>query len=157
MRSSKAPGICSISIDQLKLGHSAVEEWLVGLFSGVLEKQEVPPDWYKGIILPLWKGKRDCLLYSLHRGITLLSAIGKVFLQVLLDQVLPNLHSRCHKQQTGFTPGQSATEHIATICILIEKFKDFCKGWQLYIAFIDLKSAFDSVDWQVLWRKFHMH
>ena len=80
MRSGKAPGICSISVEQLELRNSVVQEWLVGLLNGILEKQEVPPDWYKGIILPLWTRQGRHQHCGSNRGITHLSAMRKVFL-----------------------------------------------------------------------------
>ena len=45
----------------------------------------------------------------------------------------------------------STTIHISAIRLMIEKAREFRKDRHLYIAFIDLKAAFDTVDHASLW------
>ena len=110
----------------------------------------IPPDWKKGIILPIYKGKgstKDCRNY---RGITLLSVPGKVFATVLLNKVHDQLLAHRRMEQSGFTPGRSTIEQIITMNTVIQSRKDFQRP--IWIAFIDLKAAFNSIDNKALWK-----
>jgi len=46
---------------------------------------------------------------------------------------------------------RSTINQISALCLIIEKTQEFRKGRHLYIAFIDLKAEFDSVDHVSLW------
>jgi len=46
---------------------------------------------------------------------------------------------------------RSTIDQISALHLIIEKTREFRKGRHLYIAFIDLKAAFDSVDHASLW------
>ena len=109
----------------------------------------LPSDWKKGIIVPVFKrkgSKTDC---SNYRGITLLSVPGKLFAMLLLKRAISFLHALRRPQQAGFMPGRSTTEQIHTVRQIVEKTLEFNK--KAYIAFIDFRSAFDTVDRQSLW------
>ena len=104
----------------------------------------------KGIILPFHKGKgssrRDCKNY---RGITLLSVPGKAFAHILLARVKDRLLLLRRKEQTGFTPRRSTIDRIITLTTLLQARREFRQP--MWIAYIDLKAAFDSVDRAALW------
>ena len=54
-------------------------------------------------------------------------------------------------QQAGFMPGRSTTDQISSVRLLVEKAHEYRRGRDLCIAFIDPKSAFDSVDRDAIW------
>ena len=75
---------------------------------------------------------------------------GKVFARIILDRVRHHSLEHQHPEQSGFTPKRSAIEHILAICVLPK-----CRGefWQgLLAAHVDLCKAFDSVNWDALWK-----
>ena len=87
--------------------------------------------------------------YLVYQSVSLLSTPGKLFATVLLkvrDQLLA--HRRV--EQSGFTHGRSTTDQIFTLNTIIQSRKEFQKP--LWIAFVDLKAAFDSVDRMALWK-----
>ena len=43
-------------------------------------------------------------------------------------------------------PNHSTTDHISALQFIIKKAREFRKECHLFIALIDLKAAFDSVD-----------
>ena len=120
--------------------------WLTKIVNHVWSTEQIPEDWRKGIILPFWKRKGDALTCSNHRGITLLSIPGKTFARVVINRAIPAMHHHRRPHQAGIMPGRSTTDHISAIRLLAEKAREFRKGRALFIAFIDLKAAFDSVD-----------
>ena len=65
------------------------------------------------------------------------------------------MHHHRRPHQAGFMPGRSTTDHISAIRLLAEKAREFRKDRALFIAFIDLKAAFDSVDRDCLWHILH--
>jgi len=54
-------------------------------------------------------------------------------------------------EQSGFTPRRSTTDRIFTLNTIIQSRKKFQKP--LWIAFVDLKAAFDSADRMALWKQ----
>ena len=82
----------------------------------VWKEKVVPEEWHQSIIIPLYKGKGSTSECSNYRGITLLSAPGKVFAHIILARIKPTLLSHRRTQQSGFTPGRSACDRIAILC-----------------------------------------
>ena len=113
-------------------------------------KKTIPDDWRRGIIFPFWKNKGNKEVCSNHRDITQLSIPGKLFAIILLELIRPTFHNHRRLEQAGFTAGRRTTEHIFAIRQIIEKSKEFNKS--TYIAFIDFKSAFDSVSLDSSWK-----
>ena len=125
-------------------------EGLRQLFDHVWISEDIPEDWRKGIILPLYKGKGSKTECGNYRAITLLSVSGKVFAHVLLNRIKPLLLSKRREKQSGFTPGRSIVDRILTLNILAQIRRECHKP--LFAAYVDLKAAFDSVVRQVLWQ-----
>ncbi|GAA6112101.1 uncharacterized protein LOC119132722 [Tachysurus ichikawai] len=81
LNNRKASGICAITAEMLKSGGEIIVEWFTRIFNEVWETERLPSDWTRGVILPFWKRKGDRLICGNHRGITLLSIPGKLFIQ----------------------------------------------------------------------------
>ena len=63
-------------------------------------------------------------------------------LQQYMNQELPDV-------QAGSRKGRRTRDHIANICWIIEKAREFQKN--IYFCFIDYAKAFDCVDQNKLW------
>lgn len=55
----KAPAIDDITAEMLKGGKEAVLKWMLWIYDLAWEQGEVPEQWRKVIIEPLYKGKRE--------------------------------------------------------------------------------------------------
>jgi len=143
--------ICKITSEMLKAGGNNIIRWLTHIINDVWHSKNLPEDWTRGIILPFWKKKGDKLVCSNNRGITLLSIPGKFFTRVLLSRSLPAIRCYRRPQQADFMPNRSMIDQISALRPITEKTREFRKGRHLYIAFIDLKAAFDSADHASLW------
>ena len=64
-------------------------------------------------------------------------------LQQYMNRELPDV-------QAGFRKGRGTRDHIASICWIIEKAKEFQKN--IYFCFIDYAKVFDCVDHNKLWK-----
>ena len=81
---------------------------------------------------------------------TLLSVPGKVFARIILDRVHHHLLEHHHPEQSGFTPNRSTIDRILALRVLTERSREFQQG--LLAAHVDLCIAFDSVNWDALWK-----
>ena len=64
-------------------------------------------------------------------------------LQQFVNHELPDV-------QAGFRKGRGTRDHIANICWIIEKAREFQKN--IYFCFIDYAKVFDCVDHNKLWK-----
>ncbi|MEL6802745.1 MAG: reverse transcriptase domain-containing protein, partial [Bacteroidota bacterium] len=149
LRGGKAAGVCSISAELLKAGGEAVTRGLHAVLTAVWQSGTIPPDWKRGLVVPIWKGKGDRQDCNNYRGITLLSVPGKVFAHLLLMRIRSQLLKLQRPEQSGFTPGKSTTDRILALRVLVERRREFRQG--MLAAYVDLKKAFDSVHREALW------
>ena len=84
-----------------------------------------------------------------YRGISLLSTTGKVLTRILANRLLPLSEDILAESQCGFCPGRGTSDMIFAACQLQEKCRE--QHLPLYMAFIDLTKAFDSVNRTALW------
>ena len=87
------------------------------------------------------------------RGISLLSIFSKVFTSILNKRLYTwaENEEKISKEQAGFRKGYSTTDHIFTLVSIIRKAVYGRRGGKLYVAFVDYKKAFDTVDRDKLW------
>ena len=122
-------------------------QWLMHLAQIVWEKERVPEDWVKQLIIPLHKKWlfHDC---DKFRGIALLRVPGKVFRKVLQKRVAERAEEMLRETQCGFRSGRGCVDLIFTLRVLAAKAREF--NTSLYLALLDLRKAYDSVNWEAL-------
>ena len=82
--------------------------------------------------------------------ITLLSIAGKILARVLLNRLVPSIAAdHIPESQCGFRAKRSTTDMVFSLRQLQEKCREQNKG--LYITFVDLTKAFDTVSRKGLW------
>lgn len=85
-----------------------------------------------------------------YKPITLLSQTYKLFSKVLPSRLTRKLNFYQPYKQAGLKRGYSTLDHILTMRVLIEKSTEYQNYIPLWMAFIDFKKAFDSVEtWAV--------
>ena len=95
--------------------------------------------------------KKDRTECGSYRGISLVAHAGKIMLKVIASR----LSEYCERvgilpeEQSGFRPNRSTTEIMFVICRLQELARK--KRIPLYVCFIGLTKAYDSVDRTLLW------
>jgi len=150
LKNGRSPGSDGITAELLKYSVQTTAQLLVRLFTSVWRTGRVPAEWRDGIIVSIYKGKGARAECGSHRPITLLSVPGKVFAHVLLARLEPLLAESRRPQQSGFTSGRSTADAILALRLLSDLHREFSQP--LYVAYVDLKSAFDSVDREALWK-----
>jgi len=142
LKNGRAAGCDDIPPELLKCALPHVSQALHSLFQRVWCSGRVPAEWKDGVIVSLYKVKNEC---SSYRPISLLSVLGKVFSHILLERIQPLPQMTQRPQQSGFI-GRSTIDAIGT-SLTVQLFK--------YVAFVDIKSAFDSVDRNDVWKALH--
>ena len=149
MKSSKAPGADGVAAEMMKADVSVTAPILTDIFKQVWESGQLPEAWKTGLIFKLPK-KGDLGDCNNWRGITLLSLTSKVFSRIVMSRLTAALEKDLRPQQAGYRPGRSGSEHIFTLRQILEQSNEWNSS--LYITFIDLEKAFDSIHRESLWK-----
>ena len=157
LKRGKATGPDGIPAEVLSvLSHSAIRslhEHICQIWMGC---GDIPPEWHDADLIPLPK-TGDLSLCSKWRGILLTSVPGKVFSKILNGRLVRHFesHDVLPETQCGFRAGRGTADMIFTLRMAIELAR--AKHIPLYVLFVDLMKAYDSVSrtglWAVLKRK----
>ncbi len=91
-----------------------------------------------------------CVCVCVCRGISLLSVGGKVLSKVMLQRLINNItESMLPESQCGFRKNRSTIDMIFTARQLQEKCRE--QHQDMFMAFVDLSKAFDTVQRELLW------
>jgi hypothetical protein len=155
LNDGKAGGIDGIVTEMLKAGGEVVINFLTKLFNHIFDHGIYPKEWSKAIVIPLHK-KGNTNLPENYRGISLISVICKCYTSVLNSRLYSYLeeNNKLIENQAGFRQNYSTTDQIFNLYAAVQKCLNK-KGRKLYVAFIDLKKAFDSVNHDLLLNAIH--
>ncbi len=149
LKNRKAPGEDQIHAELLKADTPTATKIFQNLFTDIWEKETIPEDWSKGLIIKLPK-KGDLQTCDNWCGITLLSIPSKVFCKVLLQRIETAINTKLREEQAGFRKGRGCIDQIFTLRNIIEQSIEW--NHPVYINFIDFRKAFDSIHRETLWR-----
>jgi hypothetical protein len=157
LRNDAAPGVDGIIAPLLKVG-SVMAAWLHRVIAAVWATGRAPVEWKRALIVPLYKGKGDRKAADNYRGISLLSIPGKVYATIIMRRVYQQMDHRLHECQSAFRKGRSLGDAVFTLRMIMSKCREF--GKPAYMAFVDLRKAYDSVPRDLLWlalRQYGVH
>ena len=147
----KAVGPDGVSVELFKITLNCdLRQRLLDIVVRIWERSEVPQEWKDAIIMVLHKKKYRTLCGS-YRGISLVAHAGKILLKIIARR----LSEYCERvgilpeEQSGFRPNRSTTDMMFVIRRLQELARK--KRIPLYVRFIDLTKAYDSVYRTLLW------
>ena len=146
LASGKAVGPDGVSVELFKItlnGDHALRRRLLDIIVRIRSGGEVP-QLSEGDILHKEKDRTEC---SNYRGISLVAHTSMVVLKIITR--LPRARGILAEEQSGFRPNHSTTDMMFVINRLQELARK--KGMPLYVYFIDLTKAYDSVDRTLLW------
>ena len=121
---------------------------IVDLLSSVWKERKVPKEWIDAIVVPIPK-KGDLKICDNWQGIALLEVVGKMVARIIQDRLQKVAERELPESQCGFRRGRGCTDMTFTVRQLVEKSIEHTT--KLYIIFVDLRKAYDSVPCEVLW------
>ena len=94
-----------------------------------------------------------------YRGISIGSCVGKVYSMVLFNRLINaidkfNLLSKSQIQQIGFIKGYRTADHTFIINSIVDHFVKTMKQ-DIYVCFIDLRKAYDTINRKALIKKLY--
>ena len=145
-KEGKASATTEVVTEMLnKMGDNGMER-LCEIYNVMLETGEIPEDFTRSVLCPIYKGKGDPLLGGSYRGIKLLEHAMKVFERIVERRIRDEV--KIDPMQFGFMPGKGTTDGIFLVRQLQEK--ALRKNNKLFLGFVDLEKAFDRVPRKVV-------
>ena len=123
LKENKSPGFDHILNEVIKIGTDVIKGHLVNLFKRILDTGKYPALWSFGLIVPIQK-KDDRSKVENYRGITLLSALGKLFTSILNNRLYDYMVQTgiLKAEQGGFRKMHGTVDSIFTLKTLIDKY-----------------------------------
>ena len=154
MPNEKAVGPDGLLAELLKLGLQQDRTILLEfhrLTTLIWREGKVPQQWKDAVITVLHK-KGDKTECGNYRGISLVSHAGKVLLKVVARRLSAYCEAKglLPEEQCGFRPNRSTTDMMFVVRRLQEIGRK--AGVSLFMCFIDLQKAYDTVDRTLLWQ-----
>ena len=149
MKKGKAAGPDGIPAEVYKAAGPALIEKLHVLFTRIWGEEVTPSDLQDAQIVTIFK-KVDKTNCGNYQGVSLLSIAGKIFARVLACRLSPIAEEALPESQCGFRPARGTVDMIFSARQIQGKCREQHKD--LYMAFIDLTKAFDSVHRPTLWK-----
>jgi len=151
LKNNKALGRDGIPAEILKYGGNLLLQRLHSFISNAWASNILPTQWKDVNIIMIYKNKGDRAICGNSHGISLICVTGKLPVRVMLIRLLTYVVDTVVPQsQCGFRRARSTTDMIFVARLLQEKFRE--QHRDLFIAFIDLTKAFDTVNRDLLWQ-----
>ena len=108
-------------------------------------REAIPQELKDATIIHLFKRKRNPQICDNHRGMSLLSISEKILARILLNRLNEHLEQSGlqPESQCGFRKDRGTIDMIFTARQLQEKCQE--QNVDLYMTFVDLTKAFDTV------------
>ena len=146
-KNNKSADKDGLSAELAKLGGEAMETVFIKMFNRALETGKLPRHFQIQQLIPLFKkdARDDCNNY---RPIAITDFIYKLFSYIIYLRLLPQLEPFLLDEQRGFRPNRGTGDAIFTLIRLAEECRR--KGEKVYVAFLDIKQAYDSVPPEIM-------
>ena len=149
----------NIPNEALKIGAAILSPYITDLFN-VVNINEAPASWTKGLMYLAYKGKGDSTDLNNYRGLTVNNRLVTIYTSMLnkrLEKVVED-NKLLGEIQNGGRKGRRGIDSLFTLRTIIEKSRspNFKQFKDLSLLFVDLTKAYDSVCHQRLWDRLSM-
>lgn len=150
MANAKAPGKTGVVNEMYKYGDLGLFQVLEKHYKRIWRWGRIPESWKKVTIVPVPK-KGDLTKVENYRPISLTESSRKIFERMIEPRIKKEI-GPLDIAQGGFRENRSTLDQIACLQEWIKKEKER-KNDRYCLGFLDIKSAYDSVDRPILWKK----
>ncbi|GBN70215.1 Retrovirus-related Pol polyprotein from type-1 retrotransposable element R1 [Araneus ventricosus] len=154
LKSGKAPGLDKIDYRMWRAVYNCDKNFMLNLFNCCFRLNYFPRCFRNAGIFFLLKNGRDPSLCNSYRPVCLLPTLGKIVERLFLLKLNGWLdrHNILHNNQYGFREGRSCDLTIQT---LVETMKNKMDLEHFALVSLDIKAAFDNMNWSVLFNIFN--
>ena len=148
LKTRKAPGWDKVQNEHIIHGGPNLLYYVGKLFNAILKNEQIPSAWKLSIIIPIYKGKGKIKSDpDNYRPISLLPCMCKLFEKVLMERINTFLHQLPQRfpcpQQQGFQKQLSC--NTAAFNLQETILYNLELNSNVYVAFLDIRKAFDTV------------
>ena len=146
LKKNKAPGLDNLTNELIIAGKQSLVKLLRKLFNLIFRTAKYPQRWTLCFLKPVHK--KDTLDDpDNYPGIAISSCLSKLSSIILLNRLIEEANKRqlIYVNQIGFQKGKRTTDHIFVPQTLIDKIVKHEKR-KLFVAFIDFRKAYDSIN-----------
>ena len=124
---------------------------LLVLLNAAFSTGQVPQSWKSSLITPIFK-KGDATDTANYRPIAVGEPISRLYAGILVQRLVQYTEEQQLRSptQAGFRPDLGTIHQAFALQHVIDKHRHSKRP--LYLCFVDLKSAYDKVQWQLLWQ-----
>ena len=147
MKKGKTVGPEKLPVEVWKcMGEMGIEV-LTRLFNRLLMGEQMPEEWRRSVLIPIYENKGDTLCCGNYRGIKLMSHTIKIWERIIEARLRDKIEIT--KQQYGFMPKKGTTNAMFAFTMLIKKYRQVQK--ELHCVFMDLDRGAPR---ELIWRSF---
>ncbi len=123
---------------------------LVVLFNAAFSTGQVPQSWKTSLVTPVFK-HGDATDTANYRPISVGEPISRLYASIMVQRLVTYTEQQQLRSatQTGYRPELGTIHPAFALQHVVDKHRH--AGKPLYLCFVDLKSAYDKVQWQLLW------
>ena len=153
LKSGKSNGPDSILNEIIRFSRYYSAGCIQKIFNFCLKSGYFPKIWSGATITPLYKNKGSKKDPSNFRGISLTSSLGKLFTTILRNRLVSFLgeNKKLHDNQSGFLPNRRTSDNLFILNQIMTEMR--AKKQTIFLTFVDLKRAYDSVNHEALMLK----
>ena len=146
LKCNKTPGPDGILSEYLFCLHNIAAPTLLRLFNKMFCNNIYPTVWTQNYLKPVFKHGKISEPGN-YRGLVIGSIFSKLYSFILLERLNKYLEMKklISNNQIGFMKGCRTSDHIFLIQTIVDKIVKK-NGKKLFVAFIDFRKAYDTVD-----------
>ena len=151
LKTGKSAGKDKILNECLRVLQPCLVLPITKLFNLILDSEKYPSPWYRNPLVTLYKGGGSDDPNN-YRGKSIGSCLAKLYSTVLYLRILEanEKFQLITNKQIGFLKGFRTADHLLVLDTIINEVVHKHRQ-KLFVAFVDIKKAYDKIDRQVLY------
>jgi hypothetical protein len=144
MKYKKAAGWDNISAEHLKYCGPTVTAAITWSMNQTIKQEIIPKHYKRGLIVPIPKPRQNPVIKDNNRGITLLPVLYKLLEMVIFEREKSWFYdNNVTDEMQGAAQPKCSSLHVSMI---LQESISTCisRGSTLYVAFLDIRKAFDT-------------